>query len=118
MTGCHLQFYVAEKHKHQHRLTYEWLLEEARRFGLQGGCAFRALAGFGRHGRLHEEHFIELAGDLPVAVGFVLAPEEADRFLAHVADQGLDLFYLRQPVQAGFTGDAALEPGRDDNDRT
>ena len=103
MTGCFLKFYVAESRRHHHRLAYEWLLEEAQKLGLHGGSAFRALAGFGRHGRLHEEHFFELAGDLPVEVGFVLTREEADRFLDHVAAQGLNLFYLRVPVDYGFT---------------
>jgi PII-like signaling protein len=105
MNGCFLKFYVAENRRHHRKLAYEWLLEEARTRGLHGGSAFRALAGFGRRGRLHEEHFIELAGDLPVEVGFVLTADEADRFLAHIAAQGLNLFYLRVPVEFGFTGD-------------
>ena len=103
MSACFLKFYVAENRRHRHRLVYEWLLEEAQRFGLHGGSAFRALAGFGRHGRLHEEHFFELAGDLPVEVGFVVTEEEAERFLAHLAAEKLNLFYLRVPVEAGFT---------------
>ncbi len=103
MQGCFLKFYVAENRRHRRKLVYEWLLEEAQSFGLHGGSAFRAIAGFGRHGRLHEEHFFELAGDLPVEVGFVVTDEEADRFLAHIAGQELNLFYLRVPVDAGFT---------------
>lgn len=113
MNGCFLKFYMAENRRHHNRLTYEWLLEEAKRFGLHGGSAFRALAGFGRKGRLHEEHFFELAGDLPVEVGFVVTQEESDRFLAHIAAQGLNLFYLRVPVDYGFTdgGEAQRSPG-------
>jgi uncharacterized protein len=103
MNGCFLKFYVAENRRHHHQLVYEWLLEAAKKFGLHGGCAFRALAGFGRHGRLHEEHFIELAGDLPVEVGFVVSEDEADRFLAQIAAEGLGLFFLRVPVDFGFT---------------
>jgi uncharacterized protein len=103
MNGCFLKFYIAERRRHRGRLAYEWLLEEAKACGLHGGSAFRALAGFGRHGRLHEEKFIELAGDLPVEVGFVVTDEEADRFLEHIAAQGLNLFYLRVPVEYGFT---------------
>lgn len=103
MHGCFLKFYVAENRRHRHKLAYEWLLEEAKTFGLHGGSAFRAVAGFGRHGRLHEEHFFELAGDLPVEVGFVVTGEEADRFIAHLGAEGLNLFYLRVPVEAGFT---------------
>ncbi|MFD2113721.1 DUF190 domain-containing protein [Thiorhodococcus fuscus] len=103
MSGCFLKFYVAENRRHQHKLAYEWLLEEAQTFGLSGGSAFRALAGFGRHGRLREEHFFELAGDTPIEVGFVLTDDEADRFVAHIGQQGLNLFYLRVPVEYGFT---------------
>ena len=107
MNGCFLKFYVAENRRHHHLLAYEWLLEEAQRLGLQGGSAFRALAGFGRQGRLHEEHFFELAGDLPVEVSFVTTQEEADRFLGRLKGEGLNLFYLRVPVAYGFSDDAA-----------
>ena len=107
MNGCFLKFYVAENRRHHHLLAYEWLLEEAQRLGLQGGSAFRALAGFGRQGRLHEEYFFELAGDLPVEVSFVTTPEEADRFLGRLKGEGLNLFYLRVPVDYGFSDDAA-----------
>jgi uncharacterized protein len=109
MNGCFLKLYVAENRRHHHKLAYEWLLEEAKKLGLHGGSAFRALAGFGRHGRLHEERFFELAGDLPVEVGFVVTEHEAERFLSHLAEEGLNLFYLRVPVEFGLTGDAADE---------
>lgn len=111
MTGCFLKFYVAENRRHRHLLVYEWLLQEAQQLGLHGGSAFRALAGFGRHGRLHEERFFELQGDLPVEVGFVVTAEEAERFLAHIAQENLNLFYLRVPVDCGFTGGSPIEDG-------
>ncbi len=41
-------------------LLYEWLIEKAKEMGIHGGSAFRAIAGFGRHGIIHEEHFFEL----------------------------------------------------------
>jgi PII-like signaling protein len=106
MHGCFLKFYVAENRRHRHRLAYEWLLEEAKRLGIEGGSAFRALAGYGRNGRLHEDRFLELAGDLPVEVGFVVTTQQADAFVEHIRAQGLNLFYLRVPVAAGFTDGA------------
>ena len=66
MKGTSLRFYVHENRKHHHKLAYEWLLEEAKKIGIQGGSVFKAIASFGRHGVLHEDHFFELAGDLPV----------------------------------------------------
>ena len=72
MQNVYLKFYVTEKQRHNGKLLYEWLLEEAQKLGVPGASAFRAIAGFGRHGRLHEESFFELAGELPVQVEFIL----------------------------------------------
>lgn len=107
MNGCFLKFYMMENRRHHHRLAYEWLLEEGRRLGLRGGAAFRSIAGYGRHRQLHEAHFFELSGELPVEVGFVVTQEEADRFIEHVAGEGLDLFYLRLPVEFDYTDQGA-----------
>lgn len=105
MQGVYLKFYVKEKRRHHGLLAYEWLLEQAQRLGLHGGSAFRAIAGYGRHGRLHEEHFFELAGDLSVEVGFALTEEEAQRLLAHLAGEKLRLFYIKLPLEMGMVGD-------------
>ena len=72
MKGTLLRFYVHENRKHRHILLYEWLLEQAKGMGIHGGSAFRAIAGFGRHGVLHEEHFFELAADLTVEIDFAV----------------------------------------------
>ena len=106
MQGVYLKFYVQESRRHHGRLAYEWLLEQAQALGIPGGSAFRAIAGYGRHGRLHEEHFFELAGDLPVEVGFALSEEEADRMLAHLAHEPLPLLYIKLPMQMGVVGQA------------
>ena len=99
MRGTYLRFYVQEGRMHHHVLAYEWLLEQAKRLGLQGGSAFKAVAGFGRHGMLHEDHFYELAGKLPVAVEFIVSEEEADRFITFLQAEELSLFYLKLPVE-------------------
>lgn len=101
MVGICLRFYVHENRRLHGRLAYEWLLEEARKLGIHGGSAFRAIAGFGRHGVLHEEHFFELAGDLPVAVEFVVGDDEAARLLERVRDERVPVFYVKLPAEAG-----------------
>jgi len=95
MKGIHLRFYTYESRKHGGALLYEWLLEFARKRGIHGGSAFRAIAGYGRHGRLHEQHFFELAGDVPVLVEFICAEDEADALIAALREQSVDLFYAR-----------------------
>jgi uncharacterized protein len=99
MKGTYLKFYVQEKRKLHGVLAYEWILEQARKIGIHGGSAFRAIAGFGRHGVLHEDHFIELAGDLPVEVGFAVTDDEAERFLQLIRDEQVSIFYIRLPVE-------------------
>ncbi len=100
-TVC-LQVFVSESSRHHGRLTYEWLLDAAQRLGVPGGSAFRALAGFGRHGR-HDAGFFELAGELPVVVEFFVDAAEAERLLQAIADAGLQLVYAQWPAQVGVT---------------
>lgn len=104
MQGIYLKFYITEKHKHGGISVYEWLLERAKGIGIHGGSAFRAMAGFGRHHRLHEDHFFELAGDLPVEVGFVVTADEAQMLFDLIDAEGLSLFYIKLPVEFGVTG--------------
>lgn len=111
MQGIYLKFYVQENRRHHGILAYDWILQEARKLGVHGGTAFRAIAGYGRHGRLHEEHFFELAGDLPVEIGFALSEEEAQRFLAHLDGEKLQLFYIKVPLEMGIVGSVASSDG-------
>jgi uncharacterized protein len=100
-TGTHLRFFMHANARHDGTLLYEWLLRQAHAEGLAGGSVFRAIAGFGRHGVLHEETFFELAGDLPIRVEFVLTDEEAERMLEIVRDSGAELVYARSPIEFG-----------------
>lgn len=97
-----LQVFVSEASRHHGKLAYEWLLDAAQQLGIGGGSAFRAVAGFGRHGR-HDAGFFELAGDLPVVVEFFVEDAMADRLLKAIAEAGLELVYARLPAEIGVT---------------
>ncbi len=101
MKGTFLRFYVHENRKHGGVLLYEWLLERAKRIGILGGSAFRAVAGFGRHGVIHEQHFFELAGDLTIEVEFIVTDEEARGMLEVVRAEEIDVFYAVIPAEFG-----------------
>jgi len=103
MNGSYLRFYVHENRKHRGILLYEWLLETAKNSGIHGGSAFRAIAGFGRHGVLHEQHFFELAGDLTIEVEFVVTDEEAAKLLDLIRREHIRLFYAKVPAEFGMT---------------
>ena len=96
-----LSFYISEKQHHAGMPLYEWLLEEAKSLGVHGGSAFRAIAGFGRHGHMHEETFFELAGELAVKVEFIIDDALAEQLLERVRSQSMKLFYVKQQVQVG-----------------
>lgn len=101
MNGTLLRFYVHESRKHRRVLFYEWLLQQARTLGIQGGSAYRAIAAFGRHGVMHEEHFFELAGDLTVQVDFAVSDDDAQRLLDRVRSEGVGVFYIRMAIEFG-----------------
>jgi len=100
-----VRFYVEEGMRHDHQPIGAWLFAQAQAVGIPGGTAFRAAAGFGRHG-FHADHFFELAGKLPEAVEFFAAPETVAALVDRVGQAGLKLMYLTYPVQVGMTGPA------------
>jgi PII-like signaling protein len=102
MNAVCLQVFVSEASRHHGKLTYEWLLDAAQGIGIAGGSVFRAIAGFGRHGR-HDAGFFELAGELPVVVEFFVDAAMADQLLKHIAEADLKLFYARLPAETGVT---------------
>jgi PII-like signaling protein len=104
MDGSFLRFYVHENERLHGQLAWEWLLQRANAMGVRGGSAFRAVAGFGRDHRLHEERFFELAGTVTVEVEFIVTDDEARQLLELLAGEGLRVFYARTPAHFGTTG--------------
>lgn len=110
MKGSYMRFYVQERRKVHGIAAYEWILEKGKKAGIAGGTAFRAIAGFGRHGVMHEDHFFELAGDLPVEVGFAVTDAQAEQLLQLLRDEKVPLFYVRQPVEFDIVNGDLKQP--------
>jgi PII-like signaling protein len=91
-----------EFQKHQGMVLYEWLLEFAKKNGIEGGSAYRAIAGYGRHGKMHEEHFFELASNVPFQVVFVSEKEKIYQFLEKIKAEDIHLFYVISEVEYGI----------------
>ena len=109
MEGSYLRFYVVEGQRLHGTLLWEWMLKTANAMGIRGGSAFHAMAGFGRHHRLHEDRFFELAGNLIVEVEFLVGGDERQRLLDRFAAEKLRLFYAEIPARFGV-----LNPDVDD----
>jgi PII-like signaling protein len=113
MKATVLRLYMHESRRFRGMLLYEWLLEQARKLGVHGGSAFRAVAGYGRHGVLHEQRFFELAGELPVVTEFIVSESDAERILALVRKENIDLVYACWPAEYAATI-APTTPGAPD----
>jgi uncharacterized protein len=113
MQGSFFRFYVHENDRIDGRPVWEWLLEEANRLGIRGGSAFRAMAGFGRHHVLHENHFFELAGTLAVEVEFIVTDAEAQQLLEVLHRKKVRLFYAHIPARFGVINPDASDPADD-----
>jgi PII-like signaling protein len=104
MKATVLRLYMHESRRFHGMLLYEWLLEHARKLGVHGGSAFRAVAGYGRHGVMHEQHYFELAGELPVVTEFIVSEADAERILSMVRKENIDLVYVCWPAEYSATG--------------
>jgi len=103
--GVHLRIYTYENSKHAGKPLYEWLLEAAKAQGIHGGSVFRAMAGYGRHGIVHEERFFELAGTEPLLVEFIATSEQIDALLDTLRKAGIQAFYARIVAEFGILSD-------------
>src|SRR5512145_1933291 len=110
MQGSFLRFYVTERQQLGSHLVWEWLLQQANKMGIRGGSAFRAMAGFGRHHKLHEMNFFELAGTVAIEVEFIVTDEEAQKLLDLLHDNKVRLFYAQIPAHFGVINPDAADP--------
>ena len=109
MNATVLRVYMHEGRRFHGVLLYDWLLEQSRKLGIPGGSAFRSIAGYGRHGVLHEQQFFELAGELPVVTEFIVSDTSAEQILATLRREKIDVVYARWPAEFHATGDQTAD---------
>lgn len=94
MNGVCLSLHMYEFEKHHGMALYEWVLEFAKKNGLEGGSAYRAIAGYGRHGKMHEEHFFELASNVPLQVILIAEKVKIHQFIEKLKLENVPIFYM------------------------
>jgi PII-like signaling protein len=94
MKAVCLSLHMYELQKHQGMLLHEWILEFAKKHGLEGGSVYRAIAGYGRHGKMHEEHFFELASDVPLKIIFISERDKLLNFIDKMKTEKVNLVYF------------------------
>lgn len=103
MLGYQIEFFIQQDKRHGHQALWEWLLETAKAQGIRGATVFMGTMGYGQHRRIHSAHFFELA-DQPVQVTMVVSNEEADRLFDCLRAEGIEIFYVKMPVEFGVLG--------------
>lgn len=92
MNAVALRIYVHQTRKHHGVILFDWILGHAKAMGIHGGSAFCATAGFGRHGIIHEQRFVELAADLTIVVEFIITRIEADALIELLRREKISVF--------------------------
>ncbi len=105
MDGYQLTFFTQQDRKHDHMPLGEWLLQEARKLGIGGATLIVATEGFGHDRKLHSAHFFELI-DQPVEVTMAVNEQDAERIFAYLKQEGINVFYVKTPIEFGMTGES------------
>ena len=100
MKGYQITFYMAHDQRHHGQPLGEWLIGVARELNLRGATLQSAAEGFGRSGRIHSAHFVELA-DQPMELITVVTEDEAQRLLERLRKESIKLFYVKTAVEFG-----------------
>jgi PII-like signaling protein len=102
MKGFLVTFFTKQDERHGHAHLHEWLMRSAQAMGIEGSTAVMAAEGYGHHGRRHSMHFFELA-DQPLEVQMAMTEDQARRFFALLAQEGVEVFYVKAEVEFGRT---------------
>lgn len=104
MNGFQLTFFTQQDRRLHGMPLGDWLVHLAKEMGLHGATLFSGGEGIGRHHRIHSARFFELA-DQPVEVVMVVTAEESDRLFERLVAEGVQLFYVKTPVEFGVLGE-------------
>jgi PII-like signaling protein len=101
--GYQLEFFMEQDERHGNKSIYEWLIDTAKERGIRGATAFTAALGFGQQRHMHSAHFFELL-DQPVQITMIVTEDEANKLLSFLAEEKVDLFYVKLPAEFGRLG--------------
>lgn len=99
MAAVALRIYIHHTRKRFGLMLFDWILAQAKIMGIHGGSAFCATAGYGRHGVVHEQRFVEVAADLPIMVEFIVSEEEATEMLDLLRREKIHAFCTQTPTE-------------------
>lgn len=103
MKGYEITFFTQQDRLHELEQMSEWLLLTARDLGLQGATIVTGSESYGHNRHIHSARFFQLA-DNPQEVVMIVTEEESKLLFDHLQKEGVQLFYVKKPVEFGMLG--------------
>lgn len=101
-TGFLLRIFIGESDRHEGKPLHEWIIRQAREYGLAGTTIIRGMEGFGAHSRIHHAQLLRLSEDLPVIIEIVDIKEKIETFLPVVDAAIKEGLATTEPVEIRF----------------
>ena len=84
--GYLLRIFIGESDHRDGIPLYEWIVREARNFGLAGATVLRGIEGYGATQRIHSAKILQLSTDLPIIIELIDTLEKIDKFMPIIED--------------------------------
>lgn len=109
MENSILKIYLSSTDKHGSTLLYEHIVEEARKYGINGATVYRGVMGYGPSSKhINTSRFWELTEKLPIVIEIIDVNEKIRSFYKFISEdiekaakgctvtiQPIDFFYQR-----------------------
>jgi len=82
--GSLLRIFIGERHKYKGKPLYEWVVLQAREYGLAGATVLRGMMGFGANSVIKTSKILRLSEDLPIVIELVDAEDKLKDFLSTI----------------------------------
>lgn len=77
-----LRIFVGSSDKMDNTPLYEYIVYEAKRFGLAGVTVLRGVMGYGANSIIHSTKILAISDDLPIVIEIVDQTDKIDKFIA------------------------------------
>jgi len=81
-----LRIYLGSIDKHEHKPMYEYIIMEARNFGILGATVFRGVLSYGASSTIHSAKIFELSPDLPIIIEMIDKKEKIEAFIEEMSE--------------------------------
>jgi len=82
--GYLLRIFIGESDRHEGRPLYEWIVLQAREFGLAGATVLRGIMGFGPSSKISSFKILRLSEDLPIIIEVADTLDKLEDFLDQI----------------------------------